>query len=464
MPRAPKKPSTAETLHTQLGYIASTSTGDPPTYPRRSRSPPRPPATNRGVAVTSNAPPQRSATVGTLQEGPTRATLLANAIPPVQIGTHYQTGESFAHECTWSCRGCGTYLMNGLQDLQCHGCGMARPSHLEAYDQEIIFNQHGRANRVKPAPKTSEQVLRQPTGAPRPSSRTPPPQRKQSTAASMERQKRCDEKFQAYTKQIQPYVAKYVTPHISTISTRISVRLRREFYAVSREPPRFNKDILLEGEPATAAASAHVLIIDSDRKAFNGRGRRALVVQNTKQQWMLPGGRCDDQRKSSRYTALKETKEELGLDIAKELNTAGNTAASPPERVLFWMRVKERTALADIFLLEMDFSHWTNERLSEMFRSRTTPQETKDFGWINMDRLTEMWDDIGTGELTRGGQEKKMSVTSQCIVEDFNGNIKKIGAFFRHRTLPIVQFYYYNKWHAENILCALPDVSLTDTR
>ena len=123
---------------------------------------------------------------------------------------------------------------------------------------------------------------------------------------------------------------------------------------------------------------------------------------------MLPGGRCDDQRKSSRYTALKETKEELGLDIAKELNTAGNTAASPPERVLFWMRVKERTALADIFLLEMDFSHWTNERLSEMFRSRTTPQETKDFGWINMDRLTEMWDDIGTGELTRGGQEKKM--------------------------------------------------------
>ena len=35
---------------------------------------------------------------------------------------------------------------------------------------------------------------------------------------------------------------------------------------------------------------------------------------------------------------------------------------------------------------------------SEMFKNRTTPQETTDFEWINMDRLTEMWDDIGTGE------------------------------------------------------------------
>ena len=104
------------------------------------------------------------------------------------------------------------------------------------------------------------------------------------------------------------------------------------------------------------------------------------------------------------------------------------------------------------------------KRLGEMFKNRTTPQETTDFEWINMDRLTEMWDDIGIGEFTRDGQEKKMSVTNQCIVEDFDGNVKEIGAFFRHQTLPIVQFYYYNKWHKENILRALPDVSLTDTR
>jgi len=38
------------------------------------------------------------------------------------------------------------------------------------------------------------------------------------------------------------------------------------------------------------------------------------------------------------------------------------------------------------------------KRLSEMFKNRTTPQETTDFEWINMDRLTEMWDDVGTGE------------------------------------------------------------------
>lgn len=93
-------------------------------------------------------------------------------------------------------------------------------------------------------------------------------------------------------------------------------------------------------------------------------GRFLVVRHNVKNKWMLPGGLCDH-NEDYRTTAIRETREEWGgnLNNIRHLYTTQDNAA--------------------IFLSTYNFRNTTHDQRVNIFRSRTTPHETSDYGFYN---------------------------------------------------------------------------------
>lgn len=107
---------------------------------------------------------------------------------------------------------------------------------------------------------------------------------------------------------------------------------------------------------------------EKKKKAFTlietKSGRFFVVFHTTKKEWMLPGGLCDH-NEDYRTAALRETREEWGgrLNNLTHLYTTPDNAA--------------------IFLSKDNFRNTTHDQRVKIFRSRTTPWETSDYGFYN---------------------------------------------------------------------------------
>ena len=106
----------------------------------------------------------------------------------------------------------------------------------------------------------------------------------------------------------------------------------------------------------------------NQKKAFvcikTTSGRFLVVRHNFKKKWMLPGGLCNH-NEDYRTTALRETREEWGgsLNNLTHLYTTPDNAA--------------------IFLSTYNFRNTTHDERVNIFRNRTTPNETSDYGFYN---------------------------------------------------------------------------------
>jgi 8-oxo-dGTP pyrophosphatase MutT (NUDIX family) len=92
--------------------------------------------------------------------------------------------------------------------------------------------------------------------------------------------------------------------------------------------PEFREEELniISPNPKTKSSSILILIFEKNGTAYTVMTKRSMKLNNHPGQVSFPGGRVDKSDKSAEYAALRETNEELGLNL-NDINIIGELSS-----------------------------------------------------------------------------------------------------------------------------------------